>query len=140
MQGLAKLCILAAVALIGNAWAIQPPVVTQPIVGVLQITIKEPTAWNDDAAKGFTGRAYRLYFTQEAAAISVSAATGETKYTYIVPVGYTTKATDSVAATAVGNDGEESNPSASIPLPVGVNTPGPKPGAPGGISVVRAPN
>ena len=135
MRSLAKLFILAAAALIGNAWAITPPVVTQPMAGVVQITIGEGSAWNDDAAKGYTGRAYKLYLTNEAAAISVPAVAGITRYSYIVPVGYTIKATDSVAATAIGNDGEESAATVSIPLPVGVNTPGPKPSAPGALSV-----
>lgn len=131
--------IVVALGFATVASAISPPVVTQPIAGIVQIAVTESPGWNDDAAKGYTGRAYKLYLTNEAAAISVPAVAGITRYTYIVPVGYTMKATDSVAATAIGNDGDESAATASVPLPLGVNTPGPKPFAPGGLTAVRAP-
>lgn len=122
-----------------SAYAITPPAVTQPKPGILVFTWSAPTTREGGlplAASEIGG--YELYLSNESAVIKIAGTA--TQYTYIVPLGYTTSATDTAIMRAVDTAGVPSQNSNGVTLPAGVSSPKPRIGAPGGLTVVRAPN
>ena len=139
MKNVIFVALFMALGFVGAAQAIQPPTITQPKPGILRVTWSAPTTRADGSALPAAEIAgYELYLTNEAAVTILPASA--TSYDYTVPVGYTTKSTDSAAMIAVDTGGLKSAPSPSVALPVGVTTPKPLPGAPTSLSVVRVPN
>ena len=116
------------------ALAIVPPTITQPKPGVLHFSWIAPTTRTNGApiaASEISG--YRLYLTNEAAAILIPGSA--LSYDYTVPVGYVTKTTDAAQISAIDSAGLESVASSAVDLPVGITTPKSLPGAPSGLTV-----
>lgn len=131
--------VLIALGCAGVTLAITPPTVTQPKPGVLKFTWQAPTTRSNGSALSASEiGGYELYLTNESAVITIPASA--TSYDYVVPVGYTTKSTDSAQMMTVDTAGARSQPSASVALPVGVTTPKPLPSAPGAPTVAVVPN
>lgn len=128
----------AALGSAGAVMAITPPTVTQPKPGVLRFTIEHPTVRVNGKSLSLSELSIcKLYISFEQAAIAVPVPA--TSYSYVVPVGYTTKEGDVAAATCVDTDGAEGPATPPVALPVGVTTPKSPPGAPTSLGVVVVP-